>query len=58
MHAVSATGSEASDGAYPSISPVGCLEPLLVLLARHGLLPSEGLDDDASPRAAGDRLGR
>ncbi|MCZ2813851.1 hypothetical protein O2W15_20660 [Modestobacter sp. VKM Ac-2979] len=58
VHAVSATGSEASEGAYPSISPVGCLEPLLVLLARHGLLPSEGLDDDASPRAAGDRLGR
>ncbi|MCZ2839906.1 TRAFAC clade GTPase domain-containing protein [Modestobacter sp. VKM Ac-2985] len=59
VHAVSATGSDASDGAYPSIAPVGCLEPLLVLLARHGFLPSEGLDaDDADFRAAGDRLGR
>jgi hypothetical protein len=56
VHAVSATGSEAKDGAYPSITPVGCLEPLLVLLARHRFLPSEGLElDGAYFRAAADR---
>jgi hypothetical protein len=59
VHAVSATGSEAKDGAYPSITPVGCLDPLLVLLARHRFLPSEGLElDGAYFRAATDRLRR
>ena len=53
VHAVSATGSTATDGGYPSIAPVGVLEPLLVLLARHGFLPSEGLElaDGYSPAA-------
>jgi hypothetical protein len=46
VHAVSATGADARDGGYPVISPVGCLDPLLVLLARHGFLSDEGLDPE------------
>lgn len=49
VHAVSATGSEPRDGGYPEIAPVGCLEPLLVLLARHGFLPAEGLELEEPP---------
>ncbi|SFL38778.1 TRAFAC clade GTPase domain-containing protein [Geodermatophilus ruber] len=48
VHAVSATGADARDGGYPRIAPVGCLEPLLVLLARHGFLTDEGLDPEES----------
>lgn len=48
LHAVSATGSEPAGGQYPSIDPVGVLEPLLVLLARHGFIPSEGLELEAA----------
>ena len=44
VHAVSATGSDARDGGYPRIAPVGVLDPLLVLLARSGFLSAEGLD--------------
>ena len=44
VHAVSATGSEPSGGWYPSISPRGVLDPLLVLLARHRFIPQEGLE--------------
>jgi hypothetical protein len=44
VHAVSATGSEAEGGRYPSIAPVGVLEPLLVLLARHRFIPMDGLE--------------
>ena len=43
-----ATGSEPSGGQYPSIDPVGVLEPLLVLLARHSFIPSEGLELEAA----------
>ncbi|MFW3171332.1 TRAFAC clade GTPase domain-containing protein [Geodermatophilus sp. CPCC 206100] len=46
VHAVSATGADAHDGGYPVISPIGCLDPLLVLLARHGFLSEEGLDPE------------
>ncbi|MGK5112050.1 TRAFAC clade GTPase domain-containing protein [Geodermatophilus sp. CPCC 205506] len=46
VHAVSATGADARDGGYPEITPVGCLDPLLVLLARHGFLSAEGLDPE------------
>jgi hypothetical protein len=46
VHAVSATGADARDGGYPQIAPVGCLDPLLVLLARHGFLSAEGLDPE------------
>jgi hypothetical protein len=49
LHAVSATGSEPSGGQYPSIDPVGVLEPLLVLLARHRFIPAEGLELEAAP---------
>ena len=48
LHAVSATGSEPAGGQYPSIDPVGVLEPLLVLLARHNFLPGEGLELEAA----------
>ncbi|WNV74097.1 TRAFAC clade GTPase domain-containing protein [Geodermatophilus sp. DSM 44513] len=54
VHAVSATGADARDGGYPRIAPVGVLDPLLVLLARAGLLPADGLDPeelDTGPRA-------
>ncbi len=44
VHAVSATGSEPVDGRYPSITPHGVLDPLLVLLARHRFIPGEGLE--------------
>jgi hypothetical protein len=44
VHAVSATGSEPEAGHYPSISPRGVLDPLLVLLARHRFIPREGLE--------------
>jgi len=53
VHAVSATGADARDGGYPRIAPVGVLDPLLVLLARAGLLPADGLDpeeQDTGPR--------
>ncbi|RBY78939.1 hypothetical protein DQ238_11165 [Geodermatophilus sp. TF02-6] len=46
VHAVSATGADARDGGYPRIAPAGCLDPLLVLLARAGFLPDDGLDVD------------
>jgi hypothetical protein len=46
VHAVSATGSDARDGGYPRIAPVGVLDPLLVLLARSGFLSAEGLDPE------------
>ncbi len=46
VHAVSATGADARDGGYPQIAPVGVLDPLLVLLARSGLLSEEGLDPE------------
>ncbi|RFU21102.1 TRAFAC clade GTPase domain-containing protein [Geodermatophilus marinus] len=46
VHAVSATGADARDGGYPTLAPVGVLEPLLVLLARHGFLAEEGLDPE------------
>ena len=50
VHAVSATGADARDGGYPQIAPVGVLDPLLVLLARSGLLSEEGLDSgDGDP---------
>ncbi|MEU2349885.1 hypothetical protein [Modestobacter sp. NPDC049651] len=55
VHAVSATGTEARDGGYPSIAPVGVLEPLLVLLARHRFLPAEGLELDSAFARAADR---
>lgn len=48
LHAVSATGSDPAGGQYPRIDPVGVLEPLLVLLARHRFLPSEGLELEAA----------
>lgn len=48
LHAVSATGSEPANGQYPRIAPVGVLEPLLVLLARHRFIPSEGLELEAA----------
>jgi Double-GTPase 2 len=51
VHAVSATGADAKDGGYPEIVPVGCLEPLLVLLARHGFLSAEGLDPEEAGSA-------
>ncbi|MGY1640900.1 hypothetical protein ACI782_07155 [Geodermatophilus sp. SYSU D00703] len=51
VHAVSATGADAKDGGYPEITPVGCLEPLLVLLARHGFLSAEGLDPEEAGSA-------
>jgi hypothetical protein len=51
VHAVSATGADARDGGYPEISPVGCLDPLLVLLARHGFLSAEGLDPEEAGSA-------
>jgi len=44
VHAVSATGAEPVDGRYPSITPHGVLDPLLVLLARHRFIPGEGLE--------------
>ena len=44
VHAVSATGAEPEDGHYPSITPRGVLDPLLVLLARHRFIPREGLE--------------
>jgi hypothetical protein len=44
VHAVSATGAEPVDGRYPSITPRGVLDPLLVLLARHRFIPGEGLE--------------
>jgi hypothetical protein len=44
VHAVSATGAEPVDGRYPSITPHGLLDPLLVLLARHRFIPGEGLE--------------
>jgi hypothetical protein len=44
VHAVSATGSEPEGGRYPAITPRGVLDPLLVVLARHGFLPREGLE--------------
>jgi hypothetical protein len=53
VHAVSATGADARDGGYPEIAPVGCLDPLLVLLARHGFLSEEGLDADEAVPGAG-----
>ena len=46
LHAVSATGSDVTDGHYPSVESVGVVEPLVVLLARVGFLPSYGLDPD------------
>ncbi|NEK57004.1 hypothetical protein GCU56_03845 [Geodermatophilus sabuli] len=51
VHAVSATGVDAKDGGYPEISPVGCLDPLLVLLARHGVVSEEGLDPEETGSA-------
>lgn len=48
LHAVSATGSEPAGGLYPQIEPLGVLEPLLVLLARHNFLPREGLELEAA----------
>lgn len=54
VHAVSATGSDARDGGYPRIAPVGVLDPLLVLLARAGFLSEEGLNpEDAAPEEYG-----
>jgi len=54
VHAVSATGADARDGGYPQIAPVGVLDPLLVLLARSGLLSEEGLDSgDGDPEGYG-----
>ena len=54
VHAVSATGADARDGGYPQIAPVGVLDPLLVLLARSGLLSEEGLDSgDGDPEEYG-----
>src|SRR3954452_4104869 len=44
VHAVSATGSEPTGGRYPTITPRGVLDPLLVLLARHRFIPREGLE--------------
>jgi hypothetical protein len=46
LHAVSATGHDVEDGYYPSIESVGVVEPLVVLLARVGFLPTYGLDPD------------
>ena len=59
VHAVSATGSDPANGQYPRIEPIGVLEPLLVLLARHNFIPSEGLELEAAvwPSVA-DRYGR
>ncbi|MGY1621102.1 hypothetical protein ACI789_02750 [Geodermatophilus sp. SYSU D00965] len=51
VHAVSATGADAKDGGYPEIAPVGCLDPLLVLLARHGFLSEDGLDPEEAGSA-------
>jgi hypothetical protein len=48
LHAVSATGSDPANGQYPRIAPIGVLEPLLVLLARHRFIPSEGLELEAA----------
>jgi Double-GTPase 2 len=48
VHAVSATGSDPANGQYPRIAPVGVLEPLLVLLARHRFIPSDGLELEAA----------
>jgi hypothetical protein len=44
VHAVSATGAEPEAGRYPSITPRGVLDPLLVLLARNRFIPREGLE--------------